>query len=200
MTRMLPHTPTYNRITMACTRSTRPAVFDLRRVNSSCSVMPVVTPFRIDSSDCGTMTYRTVVLSSLEKYQANTDETLQEIREQRERRQSVMERFPYPVMLEVAYPEMDYANRWVWQNFGPRNGECYDVRAGSRHSDYPICDDPEPHEHNGTWCCHWIVKTDYDFGFCEWYFSRSDDRDRFLEFAPSINWGEKFSSSSEMPG
>ena len=138
------------------------------------------------------MTYQTIVLSSLEQYLANTDETEEDLREQIAFRSSILKEFPYAVMLEVAFPEMDYANRWAWQQFGPRHGECYDVRRGLRPSEYPMCDDGEPHVHHGTWCCHWLVKTDYDFGFCEWYFSTSSDRDRFHEFAPTINWGENF--------
>lgn len=55
-----------------------------------------------------------------------------------------------------------------------------------------MCDAPEPHAHQGTWCCRWLVKTDYDFGFCEWYYSILEDKDCFLTFVPTINWGENF--------
>ena len=95
--------------------------------------------------------------------------------------------FPFAVMLQVAYPEMDYANRWCWQQFGPAHGECW-----QHCSEYPVCDLPHPHAHVGQWMTHWYVKTDYDFGFNEWYFIREADRDRFLEFVPHVNWGEKF--------
>ncbi len=138
------------------------------------------------------MTYQTVVLSTLEEYLANTDETEEDRCEQIAFRNATLSEFPYSVMLEVAFSEMDYASRWAWQQFGPRHGECFDVRRGSKPSEYPMCKDPEPHSHQGTWCCHWYVKTDYDFGICEWFFSNSNDRDRFLVFAPTINWGENF--------
>jgi hypothetical protein len=39
---------------------------------------------------------------------------------------------------------------------------------------------------------HFLVKTDYDFGFCEWYFSERSDRDCFLASVAEINWGEKY--------
>ena len=138
------------------------------------------------------LTFQTVVVSSLEQYLANTDETEDERSEQIAFRNATLHEFPYAVMLEVAFPEMDYANRWAWQHFGPRHGECFEVRTGLRPSEYPMCPLEEPHEHKGTWCCQWFVKTDYDFGFCEWYFSNASDKDHFLEFAPSINWGENY--------
>jgi len=138
------------------------------------------------------MTYQTVVISSLEQYLANTDETEEDLREQIAIRDAIQIAFPFSVMLEVVTSEVDYANRWAWQQFGPRHGEFFDVRRGLRPSEYPMCDNPEPHFHQGSWCCHWYVKTDYDFGFCEWLFANSTDRDRFLAFAPSINWGENY--------
>src|ERR1700683_1229674 len=33
--------------------------------------------------------------------------------------------FPYGVVVECDFPEWDVANRWCWQNFGPRHGECW---------------------------------------------------------------------------
>jgi hypothetical protein len=138
------------------------------------------------------MSHQTALLSSFKEYLANTDETKEELTEQLAVRDATLRAFPFGVILQVAYPEIDYANRWAWQQFGPRDGECFDVRRGSRPSEYPVCDDPEPHVHEGTWSCHWLVKTDYDFGFCEWFFSSSVDKDRFLAFAPTINWGENF--------
>ena len=42
------------------------------------------------------------------------------------------------------------------------------------------------------WTTHWFVKTDYDFGFSEWYFARQSYHDLFLDSVPKINWGEKY--------
>jgi hypothetical protein len=36
--------------------------------------------------------------------------------------------FPYRVVVECDFPEWDVANRWCWQNFGPRHGECSSQR------------------------------------------------------------------------
>jgi hypothetical protein len=81
----------------------------------------------------------------------------------------------------------DFANRWCWQNFGPCDGECT-----QRYSEYRVCDRSEPHSHVGKWTSHWFVKTDYDFGYNEWYFAENVDRDRFLANVDKINWGEHF--------
>ncbi|WP_339613167.1 hypothetical protein [uncultured Rubinisphaera sp.] len=59
------------------------------------------------------MAYQTVVLSNLEEYLANTDETEEDLREQIAFRNASLCAFPYSVMLEVAFSEMDYANRWA---------------------------------------------------------------------------------------
>jgi hypothetical protein len=95
--------------------------------------------------------------------------------------------FPHSVVLQVAYPEMDYANRWCWKQFGPAYGECLQAS-----SEYTACELREPHKHDGKWLTYWLAKTDYDFGFNEWCFAYSADRDRFLDFIPQISWGERF--------
>ena len=66
--------------------------------------------------------------------------------------------FPHSVLLQASYPEIDYANRWCWQQFGPSDGWCL-----QRHSEYPACSMNGEHEHKGTWMTHWLAKTDYDF-------------------------------------
>lgn len=95
--------------------------------------------------------------------------------------------FPHAVLLQVAYPELDYANRWCWQQFGPADGECQDAS-----SEYPSCNHPGQHSHDGKWVTHWLAKTDYDFGYNEWYFAHAEDRERFLEFVPHIQWGDRY--------
>ena len=102
-------------------------------------------------------------------------------------RQARMAVFPFSVMLKVSYAEMDFANRWCWQQFGPANAECHQA-----HSEYSACDQPGPHCHFGRWAVHWYGKTDYNFGFHEWYFSSEADRNRFLKFVPQLNWGEHY--------
>jgi len=95
--------------------------------------------------------------------------------------------FPNAVMLKLSYPELDFANRWCWQQFGPADGECLQSQ-----SNYPACPIQGAHSHTGTWISYWLAKIDYDFGYNEWYFAANDDAARFLTFAPQINWGEKF--------
>jgi len=74
------------------------------------------------------MTHQTVVLSSYEAYLASENESPED--EERHRRLS---RCPYSVMLEVAFPELDFANRWCWQRFGPAHGECISVNQNILH-------------------------------------------------------------------
>ena len=49
------------------------------------------------------------------------------------------------------------------------------------------------HSHSGAWTDHWFLKTDYDFGFNEWYFARQADYDLFLQNVANFNWGERYS-------
>jgi hypothetical protein len=95
--------------------------------------------------------------------------------------------FPHSVLLQVSYPEMDFADRWCWQQFGPSDGQC-----SQSQSEYPACVIIGTHEHKGTWATHWFAKTDYDFGYNEWYFVNQVDRDRFVGYLPHVNWGENF--------
>jgi hypothetical protein len=132
------------------------------------------------------MSHRTVVLSSFEEYLASEGSAAERADEEGERRERLA-RFPYAVMLQVSFPEMDFADRWCWQHFGPRDGEC--VQHGS---EYPVCAIKERHAHAGKWTSHWFAKTDYNFGFNEWYFAHQRDRDLFLESVSEIDWGEKY--------
>jgi hypothetical protein len=104
----------------------------------------------------------------------------------REREERLLS-FPYSVMLELAYTELDFANRWCWQHLGPENGEC--LQKGS---EYRVCTEEMPHCHTGKWTTYWFGKTEYDFGFNEWYFIEQSDRDQFLAILPEINWGEHY--------
>ena len=133
------------------------------------------------------MSIRTVESSSFDEYLASDDDSLEDRAAQEVDRNNRLSRFPHSVMLKVSFPEMDFANRWCWQNFGPCDGECT-----QRHSEYRVCDRNEPHSHMGKWASHFYVKTDYDFGFNEWYFAEGADRDRFLANVDNINWGENF--------
>jgi hypothetical protein len=133
------------------------------------------------------MIHRTALPSSFEAYLASEDYA-PEIRIEEERERACrLSRFPYGVTLQVSFPELDFANRWCWQHFGPSDGDCL-----QRQSDYPACDVAEPHSHTGSWMWYWLAKTDYNFGFCEWYFSEQLDRDSFLASVGEINWGEKY--------
>jgi len=133
------------------------------------------------------MSYRTVERSSFEEYMASDADAADDRDAEAATRNELLARFPYSVVLKVSFPELDFANRWCWQKFGPRDGECPQGRC-----EYPVCDRTDQHSHAGKWTSHWITKTDYDFGFNEWYFAEGADRDAFVANVDNINWGENF--------
>lgn len=133
------------------------------------------------------MIHRTLVLSSIERYTTAYEGYPQEIALQNAERDERLQIFPYSLMLELAFPELDFAVRWCWQHFGPMEGECT-----QRYSEYRTCFDDFPHGHSGRWITHWFAKSDYDYGFNEWYFCDKSDRDYFLANLDEINWGEKY--------
>ncbi|ANH71034.1 hypothetical protein [Mitsuaria sp. 7] len=104
-----------------------------------------------------------------------------------EERQRRLAEFPYSVVLQVRYPEMDFANRWCWEQFGSASGPCY-----QSYSSYPVCRETGDHGHEGNWRTEWLAKIAYNFGFNEWLFAHQTDRDRFLAFVPDITCGELF--------
>ena len=138
------------------------------------------------------MTYRTVVISTYDDYltsefpesSANAAVVRAADFEERQARLSL---FPHSVVLQVAYPELDFANRWCWQQFREADGECLQAS-----SEYSACQLASPHTHEGKWLSYWLAKTDYNFGFNEWCFAQKADHDRFLEFVQFINWGEHY--------
>ena len=130
---------------------------------------------------------RTVQLSSYEAYLEYLKESPGAAPEEDQDREGRIARFPHTVMLLVATPEMDFANRWCWLTLGPADGQCIQYQ-----SEYPACTLDQPHSHTGKWCYYWFEKIDYNFGFCEWYFEEESLMDKFLAFVPEINWGEQF--------
>ena len=133
------------------------------------------------------MSHRTTTVSSFEEYLASQDYPPEVQSEVELERKDRLTRFPYEVTLQVSFAELDFANRWCWQHFGPGDGECF-----QRRSDYSVCCISESHSHAGKWMWYWLAKTNYNFGFCEWYFSDQADRDCFLAHVAEINWGEKY--------
>lgn len=103
-------------------------------------------------------------------------------------RQTILADYPYSVMLQVAVPELDYANRWCWNQFGPAAGECT-LQKGS---EYAACAEVKPHAHNGSWLVRFLAKTNYNYGFAEWYFVDEPSANSFLSFVPRITWGEHY--------
>ncbi len=133
------------------------------------------------------MSHRTAILSNIEAYLSFQDDSPEGRAEEASSRNERMARFPFAVMLQVAYPELDFANRWCWTEFGPADGECM-----QKDSEYRVCTIDEVHSHSGVWTTYWFEKTDYNFGFNEWYFAKQSHHDLFLDFVPKINWGENF--------
>jgi hypothetical protein len=116
-------------------------------------------------------TQRTLLLSSWEEYLQGEIDTPEAAAEEVRGRQVRLQRFPHTVMVKLSFPELDYAERWCWRSFGPMDGECR-----QKYSQYRVCLEEASHAHVGTWLSHWHVKTDYDFGYCEFYFAESNDQ------------------------
>ncbi|HEY2249831.1 MAG TPA: hypothetical protein VGH74_02180 [Planctomycetaceae bacterium] len=122
-------------------------------------------------------------------------------------RKERLRRFPNSVALEGAFSEYYFASRWCWQNLGACDGECCESD-----SEYPGCplvlaterieniggrqrkkySRIDAHVHEGSWTNYWLGKTDYDYGFCEFYFANDADRDRFIAAVPTFTWGENY--------
>ena len=130
---------------------------------------------------------QTLVQSTFEEYVACGIDPEDVVNEQAKDRRDRLQRFPHAVMLKLAYHELDYAERWCWIQFGPRDGECW-----QHHSYYRVCADDTQHSHVGTWTSHWYTKTDYDYGFCEFSFSEPGAKSNFLQQLPEFHWNESW--------
>jgi hypothetical protein len=139
------------------------------------------------SSPRASMTHQTLFISSFEKYVATECASAEIAGDEMRNRQVRLQRFPYSVVVELSYPELDFAERWCWQNFGPADGDCM-----QRYSNYRMCLEGASHTHSGKWLRHWLAKTDYDFGYCEFHFSDQANQVAFLAQVSSFNWGEDF--------
>jgi hypothetical protein len=95
------------------------------------------------------MTFQTVESSSFEEYNSFGNAS----REEHVAREERLIRFPHSVMLKVSVPEMDFANRWCWQNFGPCDGKCNQLG-----SEYSVCERADRHSHVGKWMTYFFVK------------------------------------------
>jgi hypothetical protein len=134
-----------------------------------------------------TTVQRTLERSDFEAYLTECSNPVEYASSDEASRIERMKRFPFAVMLKVSYPELDFANRWCWLNFGAGDGVCTQVQ-----SEYRACFESGSHEHSGRWTSHWFEKTDYDFGFNEWYFSNCEDKDMFVATLDEISWGENY--------
>lgn len=129
-------------------------------------------------------------------------------------RAKLLVRFPYAVVATGFYYEHDYACRWCWQNISPEDGNC-----SAWQSEYPACPlvlateytaqgtwmdkngkilpwerkrytNPGNHVHEGQWSFFWLGKTDYDYGYGEYYFRDESDRENFLVALSTFQTGK----------
>jgi hypothetical protein len=138
------------------------------------------------------MTHSSLIISSFEKYMESEDDSPEERADQNEERVKRLAQFRHALMLECHFVDMDRADQWCWQHFGPRHGDC-----NQAYSKFRVCDLESPHCHFGKWTTHWFVKTDYDFGFNEWYFRDAPDRESFREFVSRKIWHDTSSLLDE---
>ena len=116
-----------------------------------------------------------------EEFPAGADSAAAGCAAEEQEHQRRLAAFPHSTVLQLAYPELDLANWWCWQQFGPARGECHQAS-----SDRPACDQAGHHMHDGRWLTQWLAKTSYDFGFNAWYFAEEADQLKFLAFVPQL--------------
>ncbi len=85
-------------------------------------------------------------------------------------RNKILLDFPYSVILKLFYQQIDFADWLLWQILGDKYGYC-----NQEQSDIPACKITGKHKHNGVWTSFWLAKTDYDYGFNEWFFKNKED-------------------------
>ena len=98
------------------------------------------------------------------------------------KRATILAKFPFSIMTLTAIDDIDFANFWLWNKFGPCNGSCHQSTSA-----FKACDVHVYHDHVGSWCCHFFAKTGYDFGFNEWYFDNKPSLILFKKFITKFN-------------
>ncbi len=103
-------------------------------------------------------------------------------------RNVILSDFPYSIVLKTSYSQIDFAEWLLWQLFGDMNGIC-----NQNSSDIPACKIKNKHQHKGNWTNLWLAKTDYDYGFNEWFFKSKKDCKIFINILPLLKqmkgWG-----------
>ncbi len=94
-------------------------------------------------------------------------------------RNEILFKFPYSIILKLFYHQIDFADWILWQILGEVYGVC-------QYSDIPACKIKGNHKHNGTWISYWLAKTDYDYGFNEWFFKKKKDINILTEIIPLL--------------
>ena len=133
------------------------------------------------------------VLQDVACCDSTAEELNQAHAEMNAQRATLCKDYPFSIILALAYPQMDFANRWCWQQFGSPQGRCDDHQ-----SEYPSCNETTPnHHHEGRWRTHWWEKLDYDFGYNEWFFAEQMDYEAFYAFIPHISFGEHYDEGTD---
>jgi hypothetical protein len=133
------------------------------------------------------------------------------VEQRMKQRDEIHVKFPYTAIVAGDYWEQDYAEKWLWMNISPKDGECK-----NNEGDFPGCPlvlatefiktgtyidqgktktwrekaykEVEEHSHEGTWQTFWLGKTGYDYGDNEFCFQNEVDRDRFLAAVPTFDY------------
>lgn len=136
-----------------------------------------------------------MLISTLEHYlktYCSRSDLIFDDKEKEHERIRIIEAFSHTVVIEAAYEEFDHVELWCWKKFGPSDGLCRDaynyVHACPVVLAAPSIKDVRyaRHEHVGMWCKLWLGKTDYDYGFSQFCFKNSDDKNAFLEAITEI--------------
>jgi len=98
-------------------------------------------------------------------------------------RRQFLASLPNSVIVEGEYSELDMAVNWCLTNIGQPDitstWKCVAQGAGESQEIAGL--------QNGQWANQWFYKTDYDYGFMEFYFRSPADPARFVEAVPSFS-------------
>jgi len=116
-----------------------------------------------------------IKISNLSAYLDEYDETLAYLIDVLKARESRRCDFPHTLMALLGYDLMDMAKQWCQDQWGP---------GGDTYEDRPY----QPQENQAfLWLTCWMMKTEYDYGFCEWYFREPSHLEQFVAHIQSCN-------------
>ncbi len=114
-----------------------------------------------------------------EDYLIGNDNKQEFLKRKIKERNNILLDFSHSIILKLSYHQLDFANWLLWQILGEVYGYC-------GYSNFPMCKIKGEHKHNGIWAIYWLAKTNYDYGFNEWFFKQKEDSDVLIKIKPLL--------------